>query len=113
MREIDKMILLSFVVAVNEERISMDKLQDEIDDVTKVMNEHARLLEKRYDTSQELILAAEILNDRSRQFSLSTKGNNQRMTWKSKTRTNRLILSLTIIFIVIILIVFMAIISRN
>ena len=91
----------------------MDKLQHEIDDVTKVMKENIQLLEESYDTSQELILAADILNNRSEQFSLLIEGDKQRMIRKSNIRTNRLILILIVILSLIFLIVFTIIIRRN
>ena len=91
----------------------MDKLQHEIDDVTKVMKENIQLLEESYDTSQELILAADILNNRSEQFSLLIEGDKQRMIRKSNIRTNRLILILIVTLSLIFLIVFTIIIRRN
>ena len=91
----------------------MDKLQHEIDDVTKVMKENIQLLEESYDTSQELILAADILNNRSEQFSLLIEGDKQRMIRKSNIRTNRLILILIVTLSLIFLIVFPIIIRRN
>lgn len=88
---------------MNVKTQKMESLQNEINTATQVLKENLQLIEKRYDTSQELLTAVEILNNRSEQFSLLNKDPKSRLTWKFNTRPNPFLILL--IFIVAILLI--------
>lgn len=93
----------------------MDKFQTKVDDVTNIVKENLRLLEKRQVTCEDLVASSENLSDLSKQFSRVSKENKWRIWWKNNLRKIQLIsLFLGIIIILIILlIVLMTIIYRH
>jgi hypothetical protein len=61
----------------------MEKFQNDIDNVTKIVKENLYLLEKRPCACEELIIAAENLNDKSKECSRISKENKWRIWWNN------------------------------
>jgi hypothetical protein len=88
----------------------MEKFQNDIDDVTKIVREKLSLLEKRDCIYGDLLIAAENLNDTSKQFSRLSKENKWRIWWKNNFRSIQLLsIFISIIILILLLIGFMII----
>lgn len=81
----------------------MKKAQNEVDDITKIVKENLRLLEKRQITCEDLLTSSENLRDKSQQFSRTSEETKWRHWWKKYIQKSQIIFLIVFGLIILLL----------